>query len=1044
MMTNSIVRAKCLIGSPAPRAVLSAAILAAAVLLGPSAIPAAAQSSERSTPTASYYAAFGMFYDGEYPDALRAFQSEGRGSIKNAQSRWIDSICYETMCGECYYQMGILDKALQHYTAALQLYKSFSDWMVKVQFPPSIRVAGAGVRKPVPWGQSTRQSQLGHYPSSMLIGQGQIDMNEVVKRGGVVQQANLYPVTPQEIVRMTTLALRRRAMLLGPVSKFDPLTSDVMAALGRPVGPPNHWSEAWTSTERGLALWAGGKDVQAAGYLQRAVLAGGQFDHPMTSIALLELGRLSLARGEYPAAAKFFEEATYAAVNYPDYGVLEEAFRYGALTHLASNRKGVYPLLEPAIQWAKVKNLRQLRASLLLCAAENYAVLGQTRQAAAMLDEARATIGRRKMGAGAIGARLSYLTALLAFQQKRTAEGNAALATAMGYMRHGSLWLFHIGLTDEMYIAGAASPRVAMDLFADVLRDPQPGDWASDPMESLASLMTPHPLSLEHWFEVALERKDNDIALEVAERARRHRFFSSLEFGGRVESLRWILESPANALPQQAQLQRQELLARYPAYEQLSQQAGKIRAALGKMPLAAPDQASLKEQTRGLNELGAISLQQEAILREIAVRREPAAMVFPPLRKTADIQKSLPEKQAALVFFATGRRMYGFLMNSERIAVWQVGSPASLIKEMQTALRDMGNHQANSELAIKDLGETKWKQSAKQVLDSLLKGSAADFSQPFEELTIVPDGALWYLPFEALQVMVDKKSQPLISRFRIRYAPTLSLAVSRGPGRSPSGNTAVVVGKLFPRNEDSTAQAAFDQLAAVTPGAAAIRSPAPAPSAIYGSLFQRLIVLDDLVISEQDPYGWSPAPIDRGKAGSSLSDWLQLPWGGPDVIILPGFHTTSEDSLKRMNRGLPGNDMFLATCGLMANGARTLLLSRWRTGGQTSFDLVREFIQEMPHTSPADAWQRAVMLTAGSRLNLEAEPRIKKAATEENPKAAHPFFWAGYMLVDCGTAAEQAEPKAEEPVIKLKKPAAPADEKKAETPPKKPAGTKKK
>jgi len=1044
MMTHSIVCAKVLAHRPGFPVRLLVVVLATVFVLGRSPDAAFAQSSERSTPTASYYAAFVPFYDGEYLDALRAFQSEGRSSIKNAQSRWIDSICYETMCGECYYQMGIFDKALQHYTAALQLYKTFSDWMVKVQFPPSIRAAGAGARKVVPWGQSTRQSVLGHYPSSMLIAQGQIDMNDVVKKGGIVQQANLYPVTPQEIVRMTTLALRRRAMLLGPVSKYDPLTADVMAAMTRPIGPPNHWSDAWTSIERGLALWAGGKDVQAAGYLQRAVLAGGQFDHPMTGVALLELGRLALMRNEYPAAAKFFEEATYTAVNYSDFGVLEEAFRYGALTHLAANRKGVYPLLEPAIQWAKVKNLRQLRASLCLCAAENYAVLGKTRQATAMLDEARATIGRRKMAGGAIGARLSYLTALTAFQQRRPAEGNAALAAAMGYMRHGSFWLFHIGAADEMYMSGAASPRMAMDIFADVLRDPQATDWASDPLESLASLMTPHPLPLEHWFEVAIERKDNDVALEVADRARRHRFFCSLEFGGRVESLRWILESPATALPQQAQLQRQELLSRYPGYEQLSEQAAKIRATLAKEPLIAPDQTALKEQTRALNELSSISQQQEAILREIALRREPAAMVFPPLRKTSDIQKSLPEKQAALVFFATSRRLYGFLMNNERLAVWQVGSPASLLKEMQTALRDMGNHQANREMAIKDLGETKWKQSAKQVLDSLLKGSVADFSQPFDELVIVPDGMLWYLPFEALQVTVDKKSQPLLARFRIRYAPTLSLVTSRGPGRSPSGSTAVVLVKLYPRDEDAKAQTAFDQLAAAAPGTVAIRSPIPAPAAVYGSLFQRLVVLDDLVVSEQDPYGWSPAPLDRGKAGSALSEWFQLPWGGPDIVILPGFHTAAEDALKRMDRGMPGNDMFLATCGLMANGARTILLSRWRTGGQTSFDLVREFAQELPRSSPADAWQRAVMLTVRSRLDLEAEPRIKKAATEDTPKATHPFFWAGYMLVDCGTAAEQPEPKADEPVIKLKKPAAPPEEKKADAPPKKPAAARKK
>lgn len=997
-----------------------AAALAAALFAGATAGQARAQGLERIAPSITYYNGFVPLYDGDYlRTALRIFQSESRSSIKNVQSRWIDSICYETMCGECYFQMGMFEQALPHYTAALQIYRTFPDWMLKVQFPPSIRLAPASARKAVPWGASTRQSQLGVYPRSMLLAQGQIDFNDVVQKGGIVQRANLYPVTTQEIVRCTALALRRRTVLLGPASKFDPLTNDLIAVLNRPVGPPNHWSEAWTNLERGLALVAGGKDSQAVAYLQKAVLAGGEFDHPLTSVALLELGRLSLQRAEYPAAAKFFEEATYAAVNYPDTGVLEEAFRYAALTHLIANRKGFFAPLEPAIQWAK--NLRELRASLLLCAAENYAVLGETRRATAMLDDARFTIGRREMGNGWIGARLNYLGALVAFQQKRTVEGNAALTAAMGYMSHGSLWLFHIGLADELYGGGGATPRSAMELFGDVLRDPQPADWALQPMESMAVLTTPHPLVLEHWFEAALKQNDTQTAMEIADRARRHRFFASMEFGGRVESLRWILEAPTESLPQQAQLQRQDFLARYPAYDQLSRQARSIRAALAKQPLVAEDPAAMKEQSRGLAELSSISQQQEAMLREIALRREPAGLVFPPLRTVADVQKSLPDKHAVLAFFVANRRLYGFLLNNERFTLWQVNSLPAVVKQMQTMLREMGQYQQNHELAIKELGETKWKDSAKQVLDALLKGSPADLSQPFEELVIVPDGALWYLPFEALQVTVAGKLQPLIGQFRIRYAPTLSLAIAQGASRSTAGNTAVVVGKLYPRADESVARTAFDQLTAVAPGAVALKSPPPAASSIYRTLFGRLIVLDDLAGAEQDPYAWAPMPIDRGKAGGSLADWLPLPWGGPDVIVLPGFHTAAEDAMKRVHKGLPGNEVFLSVCGLMANGARTLLISRWRSGGQTSFDLVREFIQELPRMPAADAWQRAVLLTIDSRLNLEAEPRVKRAATDETPKGAHPFFWAGYMLVDCGAAPEQPAPKGDEPVIKEKK-----------------------
>ena len=1010
---------------------LLAAILA--VTLGGSylGLPQAQGAGQRNTPTQSYYAAFGSFYEGDYLEALRAFQSEVRGSIKTSQSLWIDSICYETMCGECYYQMGVLDQALLHYTNALQLYQRFPDWMLKVRFSDqTIRPAAASARKMVPWGASSRQSRLGSYPSNEEILQVTIDADQTIKRGTMVQQGYLFPITPQEIIRCTTLALRRRAALLGPVGKFDPLSSEVIASLSRVVGHPNHWSGVWIDLERGLAMVEGGKEGQAIGYLQRSVLAAGEFDHHMTSIALLELGRQALGRGDYSAAAKFFEETTYSAVNYPDYGVLEEAFRYGTMTHLMANSKGFYTPLGPAIQWAKAKGLRQLRASLLLCAAENYAVLGETKQAAAMLDEARVTIGRRKMASGSIGARLNYLSALVAFQQRRIPEGNKALEAAMSYMEHGSLWLFQIGMADGLYVSGAATSRSALDLFGEVLRDPLPTDWGMDPMESLSVLTTPQPLAMEHWFEAALLRRDVkelQTAMEVAERTRRRRFFNSLEFGGRLEALRWILEAPSAYLSQQSLLQRQDIFARYPEYERISQRSQAIRTALGKLPLVAEDQAAVKEQTRQLSELASIGAQQEAILREIALRREPANLVFPPLRTVTEVQKSLPDKHAALVFFATGRSLYGFLLNYDRFSCWRINSQATLLSQMQAMLRDMGQAGQNHEMGVKDLVDVKCKQSGRQVLDTLLKGSPADFSQPFDELVIVPDGILWYLPFEALQVVVDKQSQPLISRFRIRYAPTLSLCTSQGPSRNAGGNTAVVVGKLYPRDDAGVARAAFDQLAEVVPGAVALRSPLPAASSIYGTLFQRLVVLDDLVSSDQGPYGWSLAPVDRGKSGSSLADWLALPWGGPDVVILPGFHTAAEDSLKRLHRGSPGNEVFLSVCGLMANGSRTLLLSRWRTGGQTSFDLVREFTQELPHASPSDAWQRAVLLAMDSRLNFDSEPRVKHVPTDEAPKASHPFFWAGYMLVDSGTMPEKAEPPPAGPVIKVKKPDKPAE-----------------
>jgi tetratricopeptide (TPR) repeat protein len=977
-----------------------------------SAGPAAGQVADRVAPSDAYEAVFGDFYDGEYKLALDRFLATGRGAIRTSQSRWIDSICYETMCGECYYQMGLNSQALTHYTSALEIYLLFPNWLVQVNFPPQLR-ADPSLRKPIPWAARPPQAVPGFYPPRMPITQGQVTIGGLTPGLAPAAPPIMYPIKPQEILRCTALAIRRRAELLGPMASHDALFENLITALSRRPGPPNHWSEAWINLELGLALAAGGREGQAVTVLQHATLAAGEFLHPLSSTAHLAIGRLAMARGDYVAALQHLEEASYAAVYYPDPGVLEEAFRYGALTHLLANHQGMFPPLTPALAWAKLTHLRQLYVSLLLQAAENQLVLGQTAQAATLLEDARGAIGHRQMAGGRIGARRSFLAATALFQGRKLAEGEAALAAAMSFMRQGSLWMFHIGLVDKFYTdggSGALAARTAIDLFQTVLRDPQPGDWSIDPLEALAVLNIPHPLVYEHWFEATLARREHELALEIADRARRHRFLTTLPLGGRLESLRWVLESPKERLPREALLQRQDLLAHYPACEQLRQEVLDLRKKLGGLPLVPDKPETLKEQTQELTQLATLGRQQEVLLREMAVRREPAALAFPPLRPTAEIQRSLPKGHALLVFFATSRGMHAFLLDHDRYADWAISlAQVPLGKQTAALLREMGNYQPNHEITLKDLADPKWKQTAHDLLDALLKGSRADFATKFDELIIVPDGLLWYLPFEALQVQADGRLQPLISRFRIRYAPTAGLAMAPAGWDRRQCNTAVVLGHLYPRLEDEAAQATFAELSRAVPSCVVLRSPLPAPSPIFANLLDRLVVLDDLAMGgEAGPYGWSPLPLDRNKAAGALADWLSLPWGGPQEIVLPGFHTAAEDALKKVGRAAPGNEIFLSVCGLMASGVRTILLSRWRSGGQSSLDLVREFTQELPHSTPADCWQRAVLVVAGSRLSLDAEPRVKRADADEPPRASHPFFWAGYLLVDCGNPAPGA------------------------------------
>ena len=972
-------------------------------------LPQSGLPRRRVVPTDEYLTHFYRFYEGRYSDALRDFRRDGRRSIKTPTSRWIDSICYHTMTGESHYHMGQLAEALEHYTSALELFVAFSDWMIRVQFPDVIRPAAPGQVRPVPWGKSQRLAKLGRFRNTFLIGQGRINNQQQVQRGGVVQQPILYSIRVPEIVRCTTLAQRRRRELMGPLSEHDRLTKDISAVLGRSLGPRNHWASVWMDVQVGLAFAAENRNAQAKERLTNSLLAAGQFDHPLTATALLELGKISLAEGDLDSAGDYFEEATYSAFHFYDPGLLEEAFRYASLTHLLSNRRQIYAPLETAARWADVKDYRQLHASLVLSAAESYAALGQPSEASALLDKARQIIGRRDMRGGWMGARLNFLTARVRYQQGNAEIGDASLADALGYQRGGSLRLFQIALADRLYLSGQLSPRVMMKVYEQLLPDPRAEDWVFDPLDSLATLVTPHGRSIERWFEVALERRERERALEIADLARRHQFLTTLPLGGRLLGLRWILDAPLESLDQHMTLQRRDLLTRYGAYQELSREASRLRDDLRRMPPVIDDPADRRPQLELLGELERVSGAQEEILRHIAVGREGAQIAFPPRRTAQEIQQTLGETAAALVFFETEKTVYAMLLTNDRLEYWAIGTPVNVRKRVTALLKSLGQLDANRQLARSHLESDDWKKEAGRLSTLIWEKAPTSVSDSFDELVVVPDGSLWYVPFELLNARGVEEPQPLISKVRVRTLPTASLMVPQRRGRIPDASTAVVVGRLFPRDDQTVALAAYEQLSQVLPGATALVGNLPASSAIFGSLLDRVIVLDDVTDAMDGLYGWAPLRLDRGSPGSTLADWMRLPMAGPDQWILPGFHTGAENSMRRMRGDTAGQDLFLTVCGLMATGARTVLISRWRTGGATSFDLVREFAQELPHAAPADAWQRSVFLAMDSLVDPESEPRVERDRKEGRIKAAHPFFWSGYLLIDASAAIDEGE-----------------------------------
>jgi len=137
----------------------------------------------------------------------------------------------------------------------------------------------------------------------------------------------------------------------------------------------------------------------------------------------------------------------------------------------------------------------------------------------------------------------------------------------------------------------------------------------------------------------------------------------------------------------------------------------------------------------------------------------------------------------------------------------------------------------------------------------------------------------------------------------------------------------------------------------------------------------------------------------------------------------------------------PGDDLFLATTDLLAAGSRRAIVSRWRMGGKVAVDLVEEFLRDVATAASdeanaagpraAESWHRAVNLVTAEQPDPAREPRIKQSAAKGSAKnvlldAKHPFFWAGYVLIDCGNGRySDAQPQGAAPPVAQPQGAAP-------------------
>ncbi|MBP3532125.1 MAG: hypothetical protein J6K25_13270 [Thermoguttaceae bacterium] len=242
----------------------------------------------------------------------------------------------------------------------------------------------------------------------------------------------------------------------------------------------------------------------------------------------------------------------------------------------------------------------------------------------------------------------------------------------------------------------------------------------------------------------------------------------------------------------------------------------------------------------------------------------------------------------------------------------------------------------------------------------------------------------------------------------IRYSATVALALPNAFGRNAFVDTTVLLGETFPKETKETTDAAFDRLSQAVSKTEGLRRGAlkAVPGSLYATRLRRLVVFDEIVA---DGWNWAPVVPSDARRGHGVADWIPAPWGAPRLLVLPAFRSPAENALKN---GGDGSELFLSILAAQSTGADAMLLSRWRTGGRSAFDLSTDFLKNYESEPVADAWKRAVLALMKRDVVLDEEPRLKTPGrSEAAPSYALPFWWAGYLLIDSGEALSADELK---------------------------------
>jgi CHAT domain-containing protein len=538
----------------------------------------------------------------------------------------------------------------------------------------------------------------------------------------------------------------------------------------------------------------------------------------------------------------------------------------------------------------------------------------------------------------------------------RLSMGEAARGTALGAL----------GREDEAAAAFERSIRLTEALRNEV------ADAPSERQRFLESRMQPY----EGLLALHARRGRAAEALVQAERARARVLLDALH--GRQDRIDALLDPGERA--------RQHLLR-----EELA------RAGI-EAQRAAEDETATPERTRAAEERrGEARLAYEAF-RAAAYASHPGMAArsgrTAPWRPE-DASSVLDDRTLAVTYAVAQDRTYLFALTRGGLALHEVPLGRTAIEQRTRRFREA---LAGRRLDVAALG---------RALCADLLGPVRQQLAASTRLLIVPDGPLWELPFQALKC---SPSRYLLEERAIAYAPSLTalreMTARLAPAASTSGTVLAVGdpsfgepqrrqiagllrdGALGPLPDAAAEARAIERF--YGPGSSVFIGPDASETRVKAEAGRHRVLhfAAHGILNDASPlYSQLVLARPRGTEGDDglLEAWEIMEMSLPaDLAVLSACETGR-------GRVSQGEGLVGLSWAFSVAGCPTTVVSQWKVDSRSTSRLMRRFHRDLSDGRPtADALRTAAL------------------AVKADPRYAHPFYWAGFVVVGPGWTSRTA------------------------------------